>query len=96
MTFLTDAGSGVRRGERLWPYEKPFQRLRFRLAHWLDRDPRRCWVSLCVWALYGETSLREASQRDDPRCAGPCYCGKNPDPTHPDPADADPDYGFPF
>ena len=58
-------------------------KMRWRLAHLLDRLPFTCWASLVSWAMrgHGYTLRRCVDQRDCRRDAaegkfGDCYCGK--------------------
>lgn len=57
------------------------ERLRWRIARWLDRRDGWCWANLVGWALYGSRSrpLREcridATCRRDAARTGTCYCG---------------------
>jgi len=60
-------------------------RVRWTIAHHLNRLPRTCWANLVGWALHsrplfdrhGEDDIRQdwICRRDAIEC-GRCYCGK--------------------
>lgn len=54
-------------------------RLRWWIAERLNRNPKRCWTDLALWAQFADAPLREAARPVE--CAryvvdGSCYCGK--------------------
>lgn len=61
--------------------EMRFSKLRWFIAHKLDRLKGQCWTDLVCWAAYGDKrspwSPIQASCKAD---GCPCYCGKLRDP----------------
>ncbi len=65
-------------------------RVRWTMAHHLDRLPWTCWAALVSWALHYRPLLSSdgGDVRQDYACRsatawGRCYCGKVPVPTLP-------------
>lgn len=59
------------------------QRIRFRIAAFLDNRSKMCWSQLVGWALYrdlkffdGNDDFSSAGCRQDACGQGSCYCGK--------------------
>ncbi len=57
------------------------KKLRWKIAHLLNRLPRQCWTDLVMWATRSRFQRwpwapQNSSCRQDAVQCGACYCGK--------------------
>lgn len=73
-----DEWTGRSLPERWWEHWTVSARML--IAQWVNRDPRRCWAELVMWA-YGLTEWEDVTRggetcRRDAERNGACWCGK--------------------